>query len=70
MSSRLKLIRISEMESQLKGMFESQNMLLGDQRQLLGFVNRLYSFIASNPAFNAVDGTGEKDSNSTDNAHC
>lgn len=55
-----RLTLIIDMQSNLKEMCDKQNILLGDCTRIIGFMNRLYSFMASNPVFNAADGTGRK----------
>ncbi|KAL2289204.1 hypothetical protein FJTKL_02232 [Diaporthe vaccinii] len=49
--------KVTDMESNLKEMCDKQNILLGDCTRIIGFMNQLYSFMASNPVFNAADGT-------------
>ncbi|KAL1862621.1 hypothetical protein Daus18300_008418 [Diaporthe australafricana] len=49
--------KVIDLETKLKEICDSQQILLEERRHLVGFLNQLYPFVASNPAFNAVDGT-------------
>lgn len=55
-----RLTRHLDMESKLKEVCNSQDAILGDSQHIIRIMNQLYSFMASNPDFNAVDGTGKK----------
>lgn len=55
-----RLTRHLDMESKLKEVCNSQDVILGDGQHIIRIMNQLYSFMASNPDFNAVDGTGKK----------
>lgn len=59
-TNHVRLTSKLDMESNLKEMCDKQNILLGDCTRIIGFMNQLYSFMASNPVFNAADGTGRK----------
>lgn len=47
------------METKLKEVCDGQNVILGDGQYIIHIMNQLYLFMASNPNFNTVDGTGK-----------
>lgn len=49
-----------DMELSLKEILGKQNIVLGDCADIIGFMNQLYSFVASSPGFDAANGTGKK----------
>ncbi|KAG6355305.1 hypothetical protein INS49_003266 [Diaporthe citri] len=62
--AHLRMGRLEEtgqaIESSIQKMFDGQNIDIESRRDIVGAVNQLYSFLASNPSFNAVDSTDDR----------